>query len=87
MLFRRQAQLLSVGYYSLSVAFDGTRRPRDIIDITKRSEEISLVVGYTQKQECIPVGCVPPPSVAISGGGGVCLRLRAVIRDQCAMPR
>ena len=71
----------------LSVAFDGTRRPRDITDITKRSEEISLVVGYTQKQECIPVGCVPPASVAIWGGGGVCLRLPAVIRDQCAMSR
>ena len=32
-----------------------------------------------QRQECIPVGCVPPASVAISGGGsqlggGVCLR-------------
>ena len=23
------------------------------------------------KQECIPVGCVPPPAVAVHGGGGV----------------
>ena len=23
-------------------------------------------------QECIPVGCVPPASVVVSGGGGIC---------------
>ena len=26
---------------------------------------------FSLKQECIPVGCVPPAAVAVWGGGGV----------------
>ena len=44
---------------------------------TQSHFEFSLMGNqiYFTKQECIPVGCVPPASVAISGGGEVvCLR-------------
>ena len=40
-----------------------------------------------QRQECIPVGCVPPASVAISGGGvsvgGRCLSKGGLPRVVC----
>ena len=31
-----------------------------------------LVISTNFEQECIPVGCVPPAIVAISGERGVC---------------
>ena len=39
--------------------------------VTSINNEIgSLIVQNNQTQECIPVGCIPPASVAVSGGWG-----------------
>ena len=34
---------------------------------------LSLLSKLRSKQECIPVGCIPPAAAAVCWGGGVCL--------------
>ena len=59
------------GIFSLDV-----NRPLNVI--LKNNKRNKIFILYS-KQECIPVGCVPPAAVAVSPGcGGVCFWSRGV---------
>ena len=59
--------------FSLSLDVNG---PLNVI--LKNNKRNKIFILYS-KQECIPVGCVPPAAVAVSpGGGGVCFWSRGV---------
>ena len=50
-----------------------------------------LTLKQSTKQECIPIGCIPPASVAIVGGcvclRGVCLEVGGVCLEGGCLPR
>ena len=62
------------------------QNPRLVFLLKLRSSTLAGKNLFTNKQECIPVGCVPSAAVAVSGGRGVCPGGRCLQRG-CIPPR